>query len=67
MTNRAIIFAALLFALAACQSVPVQGDFCYRNEPIRLSGTVIDQMSDADVERVLAHNERGARLCGWKP
>ncbi|MDH3194740.1 MAG: hypothetical protein OEL78_00355 [Hyphomicrobiales bacterium] len=67
MTGRAIIFAALLLAVAACQSVPVHGDFCYRNGPVRLSETVIDQMSDADVERVIAINERGQHLCGWKP
>ncbi len=58
---------ALTVILSACQSVPIRGDFCYRNQPIRLTPAVIDQMSDKALARILANNERGETLCGWKP
>jgi hypothetical protein len=33
--------------------------------PIRHSRA--DQMTDATARQILAHNETGARLCGWQP
>ena len=59
------IFVICVF-LAACQTTPVQGDFCKRNQPLRFTEQQIDNMSDKQVERVLAHNERGQKLCGWR-
>lgn len=54
-----------LLALAACQTSG--GTFCDIAKPIRLSGATVDAMTDAEVNAALAHNERGARLCGWRP
>jgi len=60
------IFCAAFVVLAGCQTVPVDGDFCRRNQPLRFSSAQVDAMTDEQVARVLAHNERGAKLCGWK-
>ena len=61
------IALASLLILAACQTATVDGDFCYRNEPIRPSAEAIQALSDEDVQRILEHNKRGEALCGWKP
>lgn len=62
--GKAVVVAVLL-VLAACQT-PV-GDWCDIAKPIRLSHETIDAMSDAEVAAVLAHNRKGAAMCGWKP
>ncbi|MCB1484849.1 MAG: hypothetical protein KDJ17_08145 [Hyphomicrobiaceae bacterium] len=54
----------LLLLLAACQATG--GSFCDIADPIRLSAERIDTLSDAEVARILAHNTKGQRLCGWK-
>ena len=54
-----------LLALAACQTA--SGDFCDINHPTRLEPATIDAMTDAEVNKALADNLKGARLCGWKP
>lgn len=62
------IFAGLLLLamlLAGCQSTS-GGSYCDIARPIRLSAGTVDAMSDREVEAVLAHNETGRRLCGWK-
>ena len=41
--------------------------FCDIERPWRLSSTTIDAMTDAEVVAALAHNRKGAALCGWKP
>ena len=61
---KALIFTGLL-ALAACQTP--SGTFCDIAKPIRLSAQAIDAMTDAEVTATLAHNRKGAKLCGWKP
>ena len=54
-----------LLILAGCQTAG--GSFCDIASPIRLSDAVIDQMTDTEVNKALAHNEKGERLCGWGP
>lgn len=61
---KALTLAAML-TLTACQTPA--GDWCDIARPIRLSHDAIDAMSDADVAAVLAHNRKGAAMCGWKP
>lgn len=61
---RALILASML-ALPACQTTG--GSFCDIASAIRPSQEQIDQMTDAQVNELLAHNEKGQRLCGWKP
>lgn len=60
---KVLILAALL-ALAGCQT---SGSFCQISSPIRLSPEAIAAMSDGEVAATLAHNEKGAALCGWRP
>lgn len=55
---------ALLLALAACQTS--KGSFCQIAKPIRPSSEIIDKLSDHDVKQLLAHNLKGAKLCGWR-
>lgn len=55
-------FAMIL--LAACQTV--QGDFCDIAKPFRPTASQVDAMTDAQVRELLAHNEKGRKLCGWK-
>ena len=57
---------ALLLALAGCQTTS-GGSFCALSDPIRLSAETVDRLPDEKVNDILAHNEKGERLCGWKP
>lgn len=63
--TRAVAVLALV-ALVACTTTP-KGTFCQISDPIRLSPAAVAALSDAEVETILAHNRKGARLCGWKP
>jgi hypothetical protein len=58
-----IALASLLF-LAACQSTG--GSFCAVENPIRPTQAEIAAMGDATVAAILAHNEKGKKLCGWR-
>lgn len=60
---KALTLAAMLM-LAACQTP--QGTFCDIAKPIRLSNETINAMSDAEVAAALAHNRKGAAMCGWR-
>lgn len=57
----------LCLLLAACAKPLPQGTFCDIEHPTRLSEQTINAMTDAEVEDALAHNLKGAKLCGWKP
>lgn len=54
-----------MVALTACQTT--SGSFCDIAKPIRPSVEQIDQMTDAQVRELLAHNRKGQRLCRWNP
>ena len=58
---RPLILSALL-ALAGCQTT--SGSFCDIAKPIRPAN--VDVLTDAEVADILAHNQKGAALCGWK-
>ena len=57
---------SLLLALTACQTAN-KGTFCAIAHPVRLSDSAIDALTDAEVEKLLAFNKKGAALCGWRP
>ncbi len=59
------LILALLIAAAGCQTT--KGTFCQISSPIRLSSEAVDALSDSEVNAILAHNEKGEKLCGWKP
>lgn len=61
-----IIAIVALGIISGCQSIP-RSSFCTISSPIRLSAPAIDAMSDGEVRDVLAHNEKGRKLCGWHP
>ncbi|RWI60239.1 MAG: hypothetical protein EOQ93_02975 [Mesorhizobium sp.] len=56
---------ALSIVLAGCTTA--RGGFCAASSPIRLSATAVAALSDSEVKAVLAHNRKGAALCGWRP
>lgn len=60
-----VLTVSLLLALAACTTT--KGSFCAIESPIRLSSAAVAALSDAEVKTILAHNRKGAALCGWRP
>lgn len=60
---KVLILALML--LAGCTTAG--GSFCAVEHPIRPTRAEVATLSDASVAAILAHNEKGARLCGWKP
>ncbi len=50
---------------AGCASNP--GTACDGWRPIRPLEDDLATMSDPLIAQVLAHNEHGAKVCGWKP
>ena len=56
---------AVPLLLAACTTHG--GTFCSIARPIRLSDQAVAAMSDHEIGDALAHNLKGAKLCGWKP
>ena len=62
-----IVCAQLLaLSLMAGCSVSSKAGFCAVAKPLRPSAETIATMTDAEVRDVLAHNRKGAALCGWK-
>ena len=60
-----VILFSMLLVLAACQTTG--GSFCSVAKAIRPSKQTVATLSDAEVAQILAHNKKGAKLCGWKP
>ena len=67
MTSRTLIALSLIAALTAGCAIDPWGlrDACDWAEPIRPSRG--DVLSDGTLAQITAHNEIGARLCGWQP
>lgn len=55
---------ALSLLLAGCTTTG--GTFCAVEHPIRPTKAEVATLSDASVAAILAHNKKGAALCGWK-
>jgi hypothetical protein len=60
----ALILSAVLSAGCGIDPCSVYDD-CDWAEPIRPSRQ--DVLSDVTLAQIVAHNEVGARLCGWRP
>jgi hypothetical protein len=58
---------ALILCLLVVGCTTARGSFCDIADPIRLSASVVDAMSDQEVAAALAHNRKGEKLCGWVP
>ena len=57
---------AIVTMMAACQTAN-KGSFGGVAHPVRLSDSAIDALTDAEAEKLLAFNRKGAALCGWRP
>lgn len=55
---------ALCLALSGC--VSAGGNFCAIESPKRYTPAQIETMGPEVKRDVLAHNEKGEKLCGWK-
>lgn len=65
--TRVIIFAAAL-ALSACgERIVYVSDGCLWAEPIRPTKAEVAALTAETVRHILAHNEKGAAVCGWEP
>ncbi|SDB57471.1 hypothetical protein SAMN02982931_04565 [Bauldia litoralis] len=66
MTFRSIVMLALIVvSIAGCTTDPIFRNDCDWVQPIRPSPS--DALTRQTKEQILAHNEAGARLCGWRP
>ena len=67
MKFRILTALSLTVALTAGCAIDPRGlrDDCDWAEPIRPSRQ--DVLSDGTLAQIVAHNEVGARLCGWQP
>lgn len=55
-----------LASLAGCAtSGPAPSSFCDNAKPIYFAPA--DRVSDRTERAIIAHNEKGAELCGWRP
>lgn len=61
-----VILILALCITAACQSIP-KSQFCDIAKPIRPTPEQVDQLTDAQVKELLAHNRKGQALCRWRP
>jgi hypothetical protein len=61
--TKSLIILLLAGLLAGCSTTA--GDFCIVSHPIRPSSS--DSLTEGTARQVLAHNEYGARVCGWRP
>lgn len=61
---RIALLAPLLIALPACATVPRTGSLCTAG-PIALDKA--DDLTRSTTEQVVALNNAGAKVCGWKP
>lgn len=64
----------LTSAVAGCNDgqktievTPSVDSFCLTQKPVRRTRAEIAALPQAQVDADLAHNEFGARRCGWKP
>ncbi len=56
----------LVLALSGCATAS-GGQFCQISKPIRPVATDVALMSDSLADQILAQNEKGQALCGWRP
>lgn len=57
----------LILALMLAGCTTTGGSFCAVEHPLRPTLAEVAALSDASVTAILAHDEKGQKLCGWKP
>lgn len=66
MLGLRIVLISMIALIAGCgTSRSVWDSDCAWAEPIRPSRS--DVLTDGTLRQIVAHNEVGARLCGWVP
>lgn len=58
---------ALALLVSGCTHGRATDTGCAAFRTIYLTSAEIDMLTDESAAQVLAHNETGARLCGWRP
>ena len=61
LPRKAMVLCVMLSATSGCVS-PKDCDWA---EPIRLTANDVDVISPGLARDLLAHNETGAKVCGW--
>lgn len=56
--------ALALMSLAGCAQSGPADSFCLVAKPIYFAAA--DRMSERTERAIIAHNEKGASLCGWR-
>lgn len=64
---KGLILAAVLLLSACGERVVYVSDGCLWAEPIRPTKAEVAALTAETVRQILAHNEKGAAVCGWKP
>jgi hypothetical protein len=64
MKTATLIVCLLMLLISGCTTVGRVTD-CAWAEPILLAPEEIPVLSEETKRQILAHNETGARLCGW--
>lgn len=56
--------ALMLLSVSACATSGPADSFCLVAKPIYFAPS--DRMAERTERAIIAHNEKGASLCGWK-
>jgi hypothetical protein len=65
LSRAALLTIAATALLSGCATN--SGSPCGGWKPIRPTHAEVMAMSGGTVAQILAHNEQGAKVCGWKP
>lgn len=65
--GKGLILAAALLLAGCSERVVYVSDGCLWAQPIRPTAAEIAAMTAETVQQILAHNEKGAAVCGWVP
>lgn len=66
MTFKTLLLLALIaVSTAGCATDPILKSDCDWVKPIRPSRA--DVLTEQTKQQIVAHNEAGEKLCGWKP
>ena len=67
MSKRILIVLTMLLCASGCAGAGPVVDECDAFAPITVDEEAVATLPIGLVEKLLRHNEIGARLCGWRP
>ena len=62
-----LLFVGAVFLLTACAQDRYLSDFCLHSSPARPNSAAWEAADRQFREWIVAHNEKGMELCGWRP